>query len=137
MLLILNIMKCNRPYKLQREGHLSKMACFLNLYQFGLPKLYQSSCMVHTKKRSKITRNIGLDLGKWSEGKDITSQNSNQDSWYCNICDIDKEENMIQCIQCHQWHHSRCAGVKSNAKIYYCSTCKGTLISVKRHKSSL
>lgn len=44
-------------------------------------------------------------------------------SWYCIICEIDREEEMIQCMTCREWVHTKCGGINSGKKKYFCPTC--------------
>lgn len=44
---------------------------------------------------------------------------SNNNSWYCHICEEDCQEDTIKCQICLKWMHERCAMVtKKNKKIY-------------------
>lgn len=47
----------------------------------------------------------------------------NETTWFCTICDETKEEEMIQCIKCHSWVHTKCAGVMPKIKKYLCFNC--------------
>ncbi|KAG8308616.1 hypothetical protein J6590_105382 [Homalodisca vitripennis] len=54
-----------------------------------------------------------------SQNKTLTDQ-----SWLCEICEMETEEDMIQCMYCRNWYHTVCAGVSANKKIFYCINCK-------------
>ena len=65
--------------------------------------------------------------------KKISSPNFNKmqknkketgDSWFCRLCEETKEEEMIQCMKCHTWIHTRCAGVSARIKRFFCSNCR-------------
>lgn len=39
--------------------------------------------------------------------------------WFCHVCGEDREENMIQCLQCKTWVHDICVGVnKKRSNIF-------------------
>ncbi|XP_076545758.1 uncharacterized protein LOC143305563 [Osmia lignaria lignaria] len=42
---------------------------------------------------------------------------------FCIICEETKEEEMIQCIKCLTWVHTKCAGVSPRIKKYFCFNC--------------
>lgn len=46
-----------------------------------------------------------------------------KESWLCQLCEENREENMIQCIKCKNWVHDLCAGVESKIKKYICDIC--------------
>lgn len=46
-----------------------------------------------------------------------------KESWLCQLCKEDREENMIQCMKCKGWIHDQCAGVGSKIKKYICDVC--------------
>lgn len=54
-------------------------------------------------------------------GKNKEFENS---SWFCALCSEVKEEDMIQCMDCRSWVHTRCANVKPRIKRYFCPNCK-------------
>lgn len=65
-----------------------------------------------------------LSFGKKSKQVDSTpSKNADVDDWYCVMCDVAVQEDMIQCLGCHTWVHSKCANVKPHIKKFYCVTC--------------
>lgn len=45
-------------------------------------------------------------------------------NWFCILCEEVKEEDMIQCMGCKSWVHTRCAKVRPSIKRYYCTDCK-------------
>ena len=47
----------------------------------------------------------------------------NKENWFCAICEEIQEEEMIQCIKCHTWVHTECAGVSPRIKKYFCLNC--------------
>jgi hypothetical protein len=52
--------------------------------------------------------------------------NDGDSSWFCFLCGNSSKVDMIQCVQCRSWVHTRCAKVKPSKKKYYCSTCTVT-----------
>lgn len=52
-----------------------------------------------------------------------TKKNKAKESWLCQLCKEDREENMIQCTKCKGWIHDLCAGVESKLKKYICDIC--------------
>lgn len=44
-------------------------------------------------------------------------------SWFCVLCKKIKEDEMIQCMDCKLWVHTRCANVKPSVKKFFCSDC--------------
>ncbi|KFM72134.1 hypothetical protein X975_17024, partial [Stegodyphus mimosarum] len=46
------------------------------------------------------------------------------DSWFCILCEETKEEEMIQCMKCHAWIHTRCAGISAAIKKFFCCNCR-------------
>ena len=42
----------------------------------------------------------------------------------CEMCEQDKMEEMISCIKCKTWIHSKCSGVGNGVKKFFCSSCK-------------
>lgn len=69
------------------------------------------------KRSEKLNKNTGVvkKVGRGNIKKET--------SWYCYICDEASHEDMIQCIKCHTWVHTICAGVKKGIKQYFCSSC--------------
>ena len=45
-------------------------------------------------------------------------------SWFCDLCEEDAQQDMIQCMLCKKWVHEECAGVKKWQKKYFCVKCK-------------
>lgn len=44
-------------------------------------------------------------------------------SWYCLLCKVDKQIDMIQCQKCNKWVHALCANVSPLRKFYFCPIC--------------
>lgn len=79
--------------------------------------------MKKQKKKVAAKRKISFVNSQKSE-KIKKVENEVQLSWFCKICDEDKQEHMIQCLKCRCWYHTLCAGVKPTQKMYYCTLCK-------------
>jgi hypothetical protein len=69
------------------------------------------------KGKKKIQMKIQLSQATGADANDGDS------SWFCFLCGKSSKEDMIQCLQCRSWVHTRCAKVKPSKKKYYCSMC--------------
>lgn len=85
------------------------------------------------KKRGKITDSNKDKNGKVQNKKSKTEKkvlksqkkviSTSCESWYCVLCKEDKQEDMIQCMECRTWVHATCANVSPLRKIYFCPKC--------------
>ena len=48
--------------------------------------------------------------------EDKEDQDEGDSSWFCALCTKEKEEDMIQCMNCKLWVHTKCANVKPSIK---------------------
>lgn len=46
------------------------------------------------------------------------------DSWFCLLCEETKEDEMIQCMKCRAWIHTRCGGVSAATKRFFFHNCR-------------
>lgn len=46
-----------------------------------------------------------------------------KENWFCRLCAEERQEDMIQCLQCKDWLHTKCVGVSSRKKTFYCEEC--------------
>lgn len=46
-----------------------------------------------------------------------------QENWFCGICAEERQEEMIQCLRCKVWLHTKCVGVSNRKKTFYCENC--------------
>lgn len=76
--------------------------------------------IANKKKEIKI---CGKGKKKQCRGKENVAVEST-DRWYCNICEEEFEQDMIQCLNCKCWVHEVCANVSKGAKKFYCSSCE-------------
>lgn len=80
-------------------------------------------------KNKPVTVNRKIDFEASSKNSQVDSEKNTkkrivESSWFCKICEVAKEEDMIQCLKCFDWFHVVCAGVKPSKKMFYCSFCK-------------
>ena len=79
---------------------------------------YKSELEQTEKKKLKKVKPINFEISK------KVLKNKDEDfTWFCILCEENTEENMIQCMKCHSWVHTLCAGVNRNKKKYYCTNC--------------
>lgn len=72
-------------------------------------------CKDRSKKKSMKT-----SLFSGEQGEDHHKDDS---IWFCILCGEVEEEDMIQCMNCRSWVHTRCANVKPSKKKYFCTGC--------------
>jgi hypothetical protein len=86
---------------------------------------------VLTSSRYKRALERSKDIGKKKSQMKIklfqatdAGANDGDSSWFGFLCGKSSKEDMIHCLQCRSWIHTRCAKAKTQGKKkYYCSTC--------------
>lgn len=86
---------------------------------------------LENKLKVKIKK-LNLNPQKVTKRKSDTNGNRNSRkkkkedaaTWYCKICQENRQEDMIQCTECDTWIHELCAGVDKNTVDYLCDDCK-------------
>lgn len=69
------------------------------------------------------TENKPTKRGKTDGTSKKNKKIKGKESWLCQLCKEDRQENMIQCLKCKGWVHDLCAGVESKIKKYICDIC--------------
>ena len=76
-----------------------------------------------SRNQQKKVKLMNDDLGMVSQ-EEMVHLDEGDSSWFCILCGKEKEEDMIQCMDCRSWVHTRCAKVKASIKKYLCKDCK-------------
>lgn len=78
--------------------------------------------LIEQRKQQRKEDKLKRELKKQSK---VERKRKSDDSWYCNICEEEEQDNMIQCIKCHTWYHELCCGdVTLKTKTYICHSCR-------------
>ena len=65
-----------------------------------------------TRKKIKLTERQSCKKSKYQKPNDSESEpdKSDNDPWYCPVCDEDRKEDMYRGVHCGTWIHNACAG---------------------------
>ena len=65
-----------------------------------------------TRKKINLTERQRCKKSKYKKPNDSESEpdKSDNDPWYCPVCDEDRKEDMVRCVHCGTWIHNACAG---------------------------
>ncbi|KAG5879622.1 hypothetical protein JTB14_005189 [Gonioctena quinquepunctata] len=77
-------------------------------------------------------RNKSVELKTVVRKKEKASGNSEDEEWYCIICDENTKESIIQCIACKFWIHDLYAGVNKGTVVI-----NATIVAVESSKYDL
>ncbi|KAB0803436.1 hypothetical protein PPYR_00406 [Photinus pyralis] len=72
-------------------------------------------------KKEKVNKNIA-DKENVKPKQPVIIIETNEEDWYCSLCNESIIEDMIQCMQCRKWAHEMCAGVHVKSS-YICDLC--------------
>lgn len=69
------------------------------------------------KKRNK------KEKAKKGDNAKCTEKETEDECWFCFICEEECKENMIRCQKCLKWMHDRCAKITKNTTNFICQIC--------------
>lgn len=81
---------------------------------------HKAELLSSTENVQKLKRSAEEKLKKTKKRGKKGQRMQAKNNWFCMICEEEKEEEMIQCLKCHIWVHTICAGVSPKIKKYFC-----------------
>lgn len=106
------------PYKNERETKENKNNVKKPTFKLNKDKTEKVMNKSNKRKNTEETCNKKKHAQK-KKNKKIKIK----ESWLCQLCKEDRQENMVQCLKCKGWIHDLCAGVESKIKKYICDIC--------------